>query len=180
MVRWRSLIVVLLAATAASPALACETEPSLVRLPGETAEAFEARNQKTQADQWVIRKYWRESFAYKHASAVYIARVVTSDRPKSAPGQAPPLDHVTVKFLHAVRGRMPATERKLEVTARASCGNYGDGDAASASVGEIVFVFEGLSKSEQRPNGIDSILAADARTYELLDPLYEFGSEHSF
>jgi len=40
-------------------------------------------------------------------------------------------------------------------------------------------VFEGLPKSEARPNGIDSIRTTDARTFELLDPFYQqFGNKN--
>ena len=180
MVRWHFLTVAALAASVASSALACETEPSLARLPGETSEALEARLDKTHEDQWVIRRYQRETYAFENASAVYIARVVASDRGKSVPGQAPSLPRAVVQPLHAVKGRLPARNKTLVQTNWASCGNYGDGDAASAPVGEIVFVFEGLKRLEQRPNGIDSIRAANARTFELLDPLYQFGSEHPF
>ena len=180
MVRLLSLNTVVFAAMAASPALACETEPSLVRLPGETAEALETRLDKTHEDQWVIRRYWRESSDYEHAPIVYIARVLVSDRSPTAPGGALIFPRAVVQPIYPIKGRLPTASKTLVQTNLSSCGAYGDGDAASAPVGEIVFVFEGLTKLAQRPNGIDSIRAADARTFELLDPLYQFGSAHPF
>lgn len=177
---WFSLALAIFIANAASPVLACETEPDLVRLPGETADAFEARLEKTHADQWVIRRYLRESKARENASTIYVARVVASNRGKATPNKAPALPRVTVQPLHSIRGSLPPVRKTLAHTNWASCGNYGDGDAAWASVGEIVLVFEGLPRSEQRPNGIDSLLASDLRTFELLDPLYQYGSENPF
>lgn len=158
------------------PALACETEPDLIPLPGETAEALELRLDKTHEDQWVIRRYLRETHAYEKSSAVYIARVITT----SGRSETRALGWATVQPLHAIKGRLVQDKRTLKQANWASCGHYGDGDAVFAPIGEIVFVFEGLPKSEQRPSGIDSIRAADARTSELLDALYQFGRQHPF
>ena len=77
--------------------------------------------------------------------------------------------------LGSIKGDLPKQNRKLAMTGQTSCGNRGDGDAAAASIGTLVVVFEGLPKSEWRPNGMDSIRATDARTFELLDPLYAYG-----
>lgn len=163
------------ALVAASPVRACETEPDLVRLAGETNDAFEARLDKTHADQWVIRRYVRESSDVEKAPTIYIARVVEADlADKSSDRMTMPW--AVVQPLRAIKGSLPPSTRRLSVTALWSCGPYGDGDAALSPVGTIVFVFEGLPKSDARPNGIDSIRATDARTFELLDPYYQFAT----
>lgn len=179
MQRLRLLLVVFALVATATPAFACETEPDLVRLPGETDAAFEARSDKTHKDQWVIRRYLRETNDFEKASAVYVARVVEQHR-EQLPPEKLTMPWAVVQPLHPIKGSLPASNRKLSVTALWSCGPYGDGDAALSPAGTLVFVFEGLPKSEARPNGIDSIRTTDARTFELLDPFYQqFGNKDS-
>lgn len=179
MKRLRLFLVICLLAGTATPVFACETEPDLVRLPGETDEAFEARLDRTHDDQWVIRRYLRETNAFEKSSTVYVARVVEQHRGQ-LPSEQVTMPWAVVQPLHAIKGTLPRSNRRLSVSALWSCGPYGDGDAAMTPAGTLVFVFEGLPKSEARPNGIDSIRTTDARTFELLDPFYQqFGSKNA-
>jgi hypothetical protein len=139
---------------------------------GESDEAFEARLDKTHDDQWVIRSYLREANAVEKASAIYVARVIQRDVTQS-PSDKVTMPWAVVQPLHAIRGSLPPGIRKLAITALWSCGPYGDGDAARSPVGTLVFVFDGMPRSEARPNGIDSIPTTNARTFELLDPFYQ-------
>jgi hypothetical protein len=177
-VRLRGFLAALALALVAVPGVACETEPDVAALPGETPEALEARRTQIHTDQWVVRRYLREREAYKAASAIFIARVITSDLSKSNPSTTRLPPRVTVQPLHEIKGALPAAHRTLTQTEWTSCGNHGDGDAPWATVGEIVFVFEGLPATQDRPHGIDSIRAVDARTTELLDPLYRWAKDN--
>jgi len=172
---YRHLFVSALIACAA-PVFACETQPDISQLPGETAKDAAQRFQKTFADQGVIQKYERESFGLKNASVIYLATVVRLDRGHQGVGlKTSVLPTATVKPLEAIKGSLPKANRELATSGLTSCGDRGDGEATTADIGTIVIVFEGLPKSEWLPNGIDSIRATNARTFELLDPLYPHG-----
>ena len=170
---FRSVVLFALA-SATAPAIACETQPDISQLPGETPNEAALRFQKTFADQSIIDAYEREKYGLDHALLIYVAKVIKAD----VGHFSVPLDvwpSATVQPLAAIKGVLPKMSRHLVITALTSCGLRGDGDAANAALGTIVVVFEGLPKSEWRPNGLDSIRATDARTFELLDPIYPFG-----
>lgn len=159
-----------------SQLVACETAPDISQLPGETVKQAQERFAKTFSDQNVIRDYELETYSFKNATTIYIAKVVSSnrDRLKSDP-ERPALLATTVQPIRAIKGSLPASGRHLSVSSQTSCGDRGDGEATLASVGTLVVVFEGLPKSDWHPNGINSLIATSARTFELLDPLLEFG-----
>jgi len=156
---------------------ACETEPDRFRLPGETVKESEERFDKTHADQWVIRKFQRESGSFERATNVYLA-IVLSSVPMDLSGEKFIYPSSVVQPLLSIKGTLPAAHLKLSLKTPGSCDNIGDGDGVSAKAGAYVIVFEGLPKSNTRPNGIDSILASDALTFEILNPLYHYVVEH--
>jgi hypothetical protein len=160
-----------------SPTLACETAPSISQLPGETQKETYERFEKTHSEQWVIRRYQRESSSFKMAKSVYLAKVIASSRDQGT--SVKPISKV--QPIEAIKGTMPIGQRTLAEISNESCSDwgdgYGDGQGSAAKVGTLVIVFEGLPKSEYRPNGIDSLMAESVRTFELLEPLYKHGKE---
>lgn len=163
-------------AALAAPTLACESGPDLFRLPNESDKEARERFEQTHADLWVIRNYEREAANLKGASIVYLARVVASE-PWSMGKRGVPW--VVVEPLQGIKGHRPT--KRLTLTTidpgGGSCTEAGDGAAPFATVGTLVFVFEGLPKSaDYRPNGIDSLRATSVRTFELLEVLRKLGT----
>ena len=155
----------------AQSALACETEPDFFVLPSETGKEARVRTEKTHDDQWVVRWNHEETYVFKQAPIAYIAKVVSVTKPSFGPGEITWPSSI-VEPLTAIKGDMPRAPRKLvSKDTGGSCTYIGDGSGAFALVGQLIFVFEGLPKSQSYPNGIQSFGAAQARTFELLDPL---------
>lgn len=166
---------VLSASLLARAAHACEYDIDLARLPGETAEAFQAREERTYSDLEVIRSYTRETADFQQATKVYLGRVLSSNAGRFSDFSILPT--AVVRPLLAVKGNLPGEDQTLSDVLWTSCGNHGDGDASRSTKDTLVYVFEGIPNSKIRPRGIDSLRAADVRSYELLTPLYEFGQK---
>ena len=157
----------------AASSFACETEPDRFRLPGESETAAEQRFEKTDEDLWVIRSYYRETHSFEQAKRVYLARVLTSV-PMDLSGAKYVYPSSVVQPLLAIKGDLPSSSKTLAMKTPGSCDSIGYGDGVSASPGTYVFVFEGLPKTDTRPNGIDSMHANQVRTFELLEPLSRY------
>ena len=157
--------------------MACETAPDISQLPGESQKEAQQRFEETHNDQWVIRRYNREAHSFEKARVIYIARVIATNRGDGV-GAKP---SSRVQPVESIRGSLPTEQRTLTEVLGHSCSDfgdgYGDGQGSAAKVGTLVIVFEGLPKSEAKPNGIDSLNATSVRTYELLDPLYKHGKD---
>ena len=159
---------------AATPAFACEVDSGAARLPGESLEEFEQRDELTLRDRFIVRHHLREKHAFENARSVYIAEVVSRrETPLGSTGIRFP--SVTVKPVSSIKGSLPNDLRTLtDQTTGGECTDIGDGKAAYGKVGSLVLVFEGLPRSAERPNGIDSLRATDVRTFELLQALASF------
>ena len=170
---WR-LTLSLALALVCEPLVACETEPDFFILPGETKKQAEDRTEKTHSDQWVIRWYHEENYVTAKAPVIYIGKIVSVVAPKFT-GSEITWPSARVQPLKAIKGSLPSSARTLtSKETGGSCGFIGDGDGAWGPVGKLIFVFEGLPKSEHHPNGIQSFNVSAARTFELLDPLAAF------
>ena len=156
-------------------ATACEYDTWLFQLPGETEKAARARSEEISRSQLNTRRFEREAFDLKNAKIIYIARVLASNRGQVA--RARPRS--VIEPVEAITGAMPAGTRALVETQEQGCSNwgdgYGDGEGTGATVGTLVVVFEGLPKSEWRPNGMDSLQATSIRHSELLDRVSKYG-----
>src|SRR3954467_7835228 len=83
-------------------ARACEYEPFLFQLPGETAEAAEERSSAILSDNAILRRTDRENDAFKKAVNIYLARKVDT--------LAEPATHARVSVVRPVgtiRGLAP-------------------------------------------------------------------------
>ena len=72
---------------------------------------------------------------------------------------------------------MPATARTLTDVAYNSCGSWGAGDATKGQTGDWVIIFEGLRRTKQNPDGVQSILARDAVVIDLINAVEKFSFE---
>ena len=153
----------------ATPALACERDSGAVQLPGESKENFEYRMGDILSATSAYYTVSRQTDALENASLAYIAVVKSSKR---ASESASGMYETVVEPRKALKGRLPTKERLLKnPNTGGLCFDAGDGSGANGRPGDIVMVFEGLSKKDDRPNGIDSFLAVELRTIELLDAL---------
>jgi hypothetical protein len=170
--------VLIAAASALVPATvrACEYDPFLFQLPGETLADAEQRSGGIRADHQIVSRYNRERAAFDNAKNVYLGRI-TALGPRGSADRDLVDPSATVRVIAALRGE-PPKERKLTGQAAGGlCWDRGDGLGAFAKVGDLVVVFEGLPVSEDRPRGIDSLPAKAIRTVPLLDELRKHGKD---
>lgn len=173
----RAISLGLASSLASTSALACEIEPWLFQLPGESEQDTRDRSDSILRDQRAVRQFAREDFNLKNAQAIYIARVLANNRGQGS--SARPAS--TIEPISAVSGKLPTGPRTLRETKEQACSSwgdgFGDGEGTGAPVGTLVVVFEGLPKSEERPNGVDSLRATSVRHRELLELLTKYGKE---
>jgi len=155
-------------------AAACEYDPFLFQLPGESVEAAQSRSDAIMADAAVIRKADRENYDFEKAAQIYLGRKVASSKdPKTD-------DWLTVvRPVHAVRGPLPKEDKMLRSEAHMGgmCGSVGDGDIWNLPKGTYVVVFVGLPGDGYRRRGIDSFDVDEIRNDKLLDTLRAFGKD---
>ena len=159
---------------ASAEAQACEYDPFLFQLPGETVELAQSRSDRIMADASVLRRVDREEGAFKRASNIYLARkVATLNDPKTKDAL------ITVRPVHSVRGSLPRGVQTLRFDYGFSgmCGSVGDGDTRHLSDGSYLIVFEGLPRNEYRRRGIFSIDVNLVQNTSLLDALRSFGAD---
>jgi hypothetical protein len=102
----------------------------------------------------------------KEASNIYLARVTTTKREDGMLMRT----ETVVEPLRGLKGKMPGRPQMLVGFIPSSCGRAnGDGDGVYTKEGELIVVFEGVSKHQQRPRGIDSVRVIDVRNFELVD-----------
>ena len=159
------------------PALACERDPFLFQLPGETEADANERSDNVRAAFRAIEHANRESYAVQNSTLIYLARVVlkTPGRSTSAERNLP---STRVRPLASLKGTFASADRTLtDEAASGMCTDIGDGQGALSGVGKLVVVFEGLPKTSERPRGIDSFEAGSIRTVPLLDWLRGHGKD---
>jgi hypothetical protein len=157
----------------ATPVLACDDSPYLPILPGETKAAFNERFDRTWMDLRVVQRFQQQRRMLANAGSVYLGKVIDQ-----RDLQSNHLLHVVrVEPVYIIKGKPRKTVRTLTDTSLTSCGPKGDGGATYARLGDWVFVFEGLPRSDWRPRGYDSILARDAVTDELIAALWKVGAD---
>lgn len=159
-----------------APAQACELDPFLFQLPGETEAEAQERSDKILADHAVTRQYNRERDAFEKATLIYLARVASRTSGHFDPGQDGP--STRVHPLKSLKGSLPSNDRTLIYEVQpGACTDFGDGQGTISPVGTLVVVFEGLPKNRERPRGVDSFRAASIRTIPLLDLLRGYGKD---
>jgi hypothetical protein len=162
---------------APSHAWACEIDPFLFQLPGETQADAQARSDGTVADHETVRLYNRELASFENATTIYLGRVVARTRGSYVPGNATD-PSTTVRPIASIKGAPASDDRILAGEAAGGlCIDRGDGLGAFADNGDLVVVFEGLPKSIDRPKGIDSLPAKAIRTIPLLHELRKHGKD---
>ncbi|GAA4028863.1 hypothetical protein GCM10022281_04940 [Sphingomonas rosea] len=157
-------------------AMACEYDPFLFRLPGETVADAEQRSEAIMSEDKIVRRYNREAAAFDNASKVYLGRV-TSVGPGGQERWGLSDQFVTIRLVASLKGEAPKQQRLAGEKAGSLCKDRGDGLGAFSKVGDLIVVFEGLARSDERPRGIDSIPAKLIRTVPLLDELREHGTD---
>jgi hypothetical protein len=161
----------------ATPVMACEQDPFLFVLPGESLSVAKKRSKAIESDRDVIRSYHREEYAAENAKAIYLGRVVSSEETTymKLPWTVP---STKVEPTKSLKGELPRDRQQLIDEAQTgTCTHYGDGHGAWAKVGDLVVVFVGLPTSAARPNGIDSLMPSEIRTIGLLDALRAAGRD---
>ena len=161
------------------PAWACERDPILFRLEGETLLDAQQRAKGVDHDHRIKQAIDREESAWALADVVYLGTVTEAQLSKSSPGRYEQPSTV-VKPLISLKGTLPKSARRLTgEPAGGLCQDRGDGFAAFAAKGQLVVVFEGLAVSEDRPRGIDSLDAVDVRSMPVLNALWVIGEDLS-
>jgi hypothetical protein len=156
--------------------LACETDPFIIQLPGETEADAHERSDAHRSDYRRYAHYIRESRDFELATVVYLARVASKTAPRHGNDMIRP--STEVRPVAPLKGKLPTRDQTLiDETDSGLCDDRGDGHGAWAEVGDLVVVFEGLPKSESRPRGRDSFSAKAIRTIEILDRFREIGKE---
>ena len=169
----RHLLAFVFGFVASTSALACETDTGAVQLPGESRDAFENRDYEVRRDQSAADQADSERIAFAVAKVAYFAIVESNIDPIVSQ-----TNKVVIIPKKAIKGLLPNAARTLlNPNLGGMCHTAGDGAGATARTGEIVLVFEGLTKSEIRPNGIESFRAMEIRTSALLEPLAVFVQE---
>lgn len=173
----RGLYLLIVALGLGSSAVACEIEPWLFQLPGETEDDTRGRSDQIMRDGSAVRHFLREDFDLKNAQVIYIARVISNNRGQGSGAKPTSI----IEPIETISGKLPTTRRTLTEVEERGCSNWGDGDGdgqgTGVPAGELVIVFEGLPKSKERPNGIDSLRATSVRHVQLLEPLSKHGKE---
>jgi len=163
--------------TFGTPAIACEYVTWPFQLPGETEKDARERSEQILSDQLTNTHFRREEFDLKNAKTIYIARVVSNNREQDVRIRPAAM----IEAVEAIKGKLPTGTRSLAETEQHSCSNWGDGhgdgEGTAAPVGSLIIVFEGLPKSQDKPNGVDSLRATSIRSGALLDRLSKYGKE---
>jgi len=169
-----------LAAVAFTPsqAWACEIDPFIFQLPGETVAVAQERSERAIADNATVTLYDRELAGFETATTIYLARVVAKTRGNYTPGHVTD-PSATVRPIVALKGSsFSGGDRKLTGEgAGGLCTDRGDGLGVFAEIGELIVVYEGVPKTADRPRGIDSFRASAIRTGPLLDELRKHGKD---
>ena len=159
------------------PAWACEIDPFLFQLPGETETDAHERSDKTIADHETVRHYNRQRSNFENAATIYLARVTARTRGNYVPGSVT-FPSAQVQPLIPLKGPLPSHARTLTgEPAGGMCTDIGDGFGAFSNVGTLVVVFEGVRKTEERPRGIDSFQAKAIRIIPRVDELRKHGKD---
>ena len=162
-------------AAAALPtrAAACEYDPFLFQLPGETAQTAEARSDRILSDYAIIHRASRQAYAYQKAKAIYLGRKLSTTRDPNSHAEV-----TTVRPIGAIRGPLPKGLQKLrDDAASGMCDTVGDGDVSDLAAGTYVVVFEGLPEDSYRRRGKDSFDVSAIRNTDLLDAVRKFGKD---
>ena len=129
------------------------------------------------ADHETVRLYNRELATFQNATTIYLGRVVARTRGSYIAGNVTD-PSTTVRPIAPLKGAPASDDRVLTGEAAGGlCTDRGDGLGAFADNGDLVVVFEGLPKSDDRPRGIDSFQAKAIRTISLLDELRKHGKD---
>jgi hypothetical protein len=156
-----------------APLHACEPEPFLFQLPGESVEAAEDRSSRILADNRILRRAGRENDAFKKAVNIYLARKIDT--------VVDPRTHAritAVQPVHAIRGSAPRGQQRLrDDSVSGMCASVGDGDISDLPPGSYLVVFDGLPHDTFRPRGIDSFSVDSLRNGDLLDALTKLGRD---
>jgi hypothetical protein len=159
---------------------ACEKDPFLFLLPGETETDAVKRSEQIRSDFSIVERVDRESWAFEHAKTIYLSRILSRSLGELSSDSSKwiALPSTRIQPIHALKGQLPSTDETLTDEAESGmCTDIGDGHGSWSNENELVVVFVGLPKTQYRPRGIDSFKVSEIRTPELLDKLREFGKD---
>ena len=158
---WTSLGAIPITMLCASEALACDTSPDLVRIPGATEAEAERRYEAYERDTDIILAFEREKLAVEGSWKVYLAEIetVTEDPARKS------VTAYRVKPVWQVRGLLPQELQTLEVpSGNVSCASRGSRPLRRVEPGALLIVFES-------PGSRHGMSAEDARSGELVDAI---------
>jgi hypothetical protein len=158
---------------AAHPSRACQYDPFLFQLRGETEDQARARSAEIFADFRVKERLDREQHDFHSAERIYLALVVPNRLADTAG-----FPSTRVRPLSSFKGALPTEELNLvDQTLAGICTDMGDGLGVKSAAGNLVVVFEGMPKTAYRPRGVDSFQVSSIRTVALLDWLRKLGKD---
>ena len=150
---------------------ACETDPFLFQMPGETVAQANERSKQIADSFDIFEHYERELGGFDKAKSVYLGKVI-SRQEGTLTADKQILPSTVVRPVKSLKGPLPKGDRTLTDQAwlaSGMCSDVGDGEGATADVGKLIVVFEGVPKTQYRLNGLDSFALGSIRTVPLLD-----------
>ena len=128
-----TIVCAAVSALASTPVVACEVDPFLFLLPGETELTAQMRSNRISSDHRTVQQYEREKRDLEKAEAIYLARVEerTLGDFKS---RIPP--STSIRPIHALKGSLPLGLRTLtDQDEGGMCSDVGDGPGARLEPG---------------------------------------------
>jgi hypothetical protein len=163
-------IVGLIAAITAAPALGCIPPPPIARLPGESQQAYQDRQNAAFAAEEFENRRLAQTAMLDEANAVFVGVVSASHEIDvgSVKGH-----EISVEPVQSIKGDLPKQPVTVSDTVFTDCGISGGGSATSAKPADYVIVFAGLpTNALQGPNV--GILAKEAQLPELIGALSHY------
>lgn len=156
-----------------APAGACLPWPPPVRLPDESDEAYEVREQTSVAAQEndSLRQFQERMFL--EADNVELA-IVKSHEPIDIPNFFDDGARTVVRPIAAIKGKHDPADAILMSDVPTSCGVVGGGSAAAAKPGQYILLFRGLPGSSIKPYGL---VLTDVRYLPLLRAIDKWAAE---
>lgn len=160
LVRATSVLIAALAGNSifASPGVACDRSPDLVRIPGATDAEHDARYNAYEQAIDVVWALELEKTAIENSWHVYLAKV---NAVAPTPGKSG-IRTLTAKPVWQVRGKLPTQSASLVEGALTSCPS--PGGLHGRKQGDLVIVFE-------RPGSTSAWPAEQVRSGELIDAI---------
>jgi hypothetical protein len=168
MPHWPTILLATGLLFAPSVAAACLYPPPAPREAGETENQYSARS-KLELDRFLLEiAREREASYLDEAENVHFARVVRSE--KIMVDGSPLARRAVLNPVQSVKGRLPNRRVSIKDRELTSCGLSGDGPATTATVGQMIVVYDGVrNQGMNYRSRLYATLAESAQHRQILD-----------